>query len=292
MDPLIVTVTCDSTMSYPGYKGMPPIEDTDKVGQEYVDSVNAGATLAHHHGVHYLEDDIQPDGKKLSKIDFDGWKNLTDKIKTVGTDPIIQFGIASARLPEKINLMSLEPDMMSYAFNAHDEYFQPDPNYPANEMYALHPRDELEEFSQAAIKNGVKPEIECFYTGAFWNMEFIRNKGLLDGTVWATLFFGWAGGAWTPPTPDALIYMVNHLPPNTNWNISVMDPVAQWNLIPLAIALGGHVRVGWEDNPFLPGGEESTSNAQLVEVVVDMAKHMGRPVATVDEARRIVGVER
>ncbi|WP_283139661.1 3-keto-5-aminohexanoate cleavage protein [Rhizohabitans arisaemae] len=292
MDPLIITVTADSTMSYPGYKGMPAIEDTDKVAQEYIDSVNAGATLVHHHGVHYLEDAIQADGKKLSKIDFDGWRDLTEKIRTVGTDPIMQFGIASARLPEKVELMSLRPDMMSYAFNVHDEYFQPDPAYPANEMYSLHPRDELVEFVTAAEAHGVKPEIECFYTGAFWNLEYVRRQGLLKEKAWATLFFGWAGGAWTPPTPDALMYMVNHLPPNTNWNVSVMDPVAQWKLLPLAIALGGHVRVGWEDNPYLPGGEASRSNAELVEVVVKMAQQIGRPIANVEEARRIAGVSR
>jgi len=292
MDPLVITVTCDSTMSYPGNKAMPAIENTDAVGQEYIDAVNAGATLCHHHGVHYLEEEIQPDGKKLSKIDFDGWKNLTDKIKTVGNDPIIQFGIASARLPEKINLMALRPDMMSYAFNVHDEFFQPDPEYPPNEMYSLHPRDELEEFARAAQQNGVKPEIECFFTGAFWNLEFIRSRGLLADPVWATLFFGWQGGAWTPPTPDALLYMVKHLPPNTNWNVSVMDSVEQWRLLPLAIALGGHVRVGWEDNPFLPSGDPSKSNAELVDVVVRMAEQIGRPIATVAEARKIVGVER
>lgn len=289
---MVITVTCDSTMSYPGNASMPPIEDTDAVGQQYIDAVNAGATLCHHHGVHYLESEIQPDGKKLSKIDFEGWKALTEKIKTVGTDPIIQFGIASARLPEKINLMTLEPDMMSYAFNVHDEYFRPDPAYPPNEMYALHPRDELEEFTAAAEQHGVKPEIECFYTGAFWNLEFIRSKGYLQDKAWATLFFGWQGGAWTPPTPDALLYMVNHLPENVSWNVSVMDPVAQWQLLPLAIAMGGHVRVGWEDNPYLPNGELTKHNAQLVEVVVGMAERIGRPIADVAQARKIVGVER
>lgn len=292
MDKLIITVTVDSTMSYPGNPNMPAIEDVDAVGQQYIDAVNAGASLCHHHGIHYLEPEMQADGKKLSRIDHDGWARLTDKIRSVGTDPIIQFGIASARLEEKIKLMALDPDMMSYAFNVHDEYFRPDPAFPPNEMYALHPRDELEEFSRAALEHGVKPEIECFYTGAFWNLEFIRKMGLLPDPIWATLFFGWQGGAWTPPTPDALIYMVNHLPQGVLWNVSVMDPVAQWKLLPQAIAMGGHVRVGWEDNPYLPNGELSRSNAELVEIVVGMAKAIGREVATPEEARAITGLSR
>ncbi len=290
MDKLIITVTVDSSMSYPGNRLMPPIEDVDAIGQQYIDAVNAGASICHHHGIHYMEKEIQADGRRLSRIDFDGWRRLTEKIRSVGTDPLIQYGIASARLPEKIKLLEQKPDMMSYAFNVHDEFFQPDPAYPAVEMYAIHPRDELETFSKAALEHGVKPEIECFYTGAFWNMEFIRRKGLLVNPVWATLFFGWQGGAWTPPTHDAVLFMVNHLPADVNWNVSVMDAATQWRLMPLVIAMGGHVRVGWEDNPYLPNGEVARSNADLVKVVVEMARSIGREVASPAEAREIIGL--
>ena len=277
-------------MSYPGNPSMPPIEDVDAVADEYIRAVNAGASIVHHHGIHYLEREMQVDGRRLSRIDFDGWKRLTEKIRAA-CNPIVQFGIASARLEEKIRLMELKPEMMSYAFNAHDEYFRPDPAYPANEMYALHPRDELETFCRAALDHGVKTEVECFYTGAFWNLEFIRNKGLLEDPVWATLFLGWQGGAWTPPTHDALLYLVNHLPARVNWNVSVMDPM-QWRLHALVIAMGGHVRVGWEDNPYLPDGTLAQTNAELVEVVVEMAEAVGRGIATPGEALEITGIAR
>ena len=289
MNKLIITVTVDSSMSYPGNPNMPPIEDTETVARHYIDAVKAGASIVHHHGVHYLEDEMQADGKKLSRTDFDGWADLTERIRAE-VNPIVQFGIASARLEEKIKLMSLKPEMMSYAFNAHDEYFRPDPAYPPNEMYALHPRDELEEFCRAAKEHGVKPEVESFYTGAYWNLEFIRRMGLLDDPVWATLFFGWQGGAWTPPTPEALLYMVHHLPERVIWNISVMDQHEQYKLIPQAIAMGGHVRVGWEDNPYLPDGDFATTNAELVDIVVRLAKEIGREVAAPDEAREMIGL--
>ena len=73
---------------------MPPIDDTKTVAEEYIRAVNAGASLVHHHGVHYLEDEIQPDGRKLSKINFEGWKDLTDRIRDK-VDAIIQYGIAT-----------------------------------------------------------------------------------------------------------------------------------------------------------------------------------------------------
>ncbi len=289
MDKVIITVTVDCSMSYPGFKGMPPIDDVDAVADEYIRAIDAGASLVHHHGVHYLEDSIQEDGRQLSKTDFKGWSDLTEKIRSE-RDAIIQFGIASARLEEKVALMALKPDMMSYAFNVHDEYFRPDPEYPANEQYAIHPRSELEAFSRAAQEHGVKPELECFYSGAFWNLEFIRAQGLLDDPIWATLFLGWPGGAWTPPTPDSLIHLVNHLPERVNWNCSVMNSQQQWRILAVALGLGGHVRVGWEDNPYLPDGTPSRSNAELVEKVVELAHLMGREVASPDEARVITGL--
>jgi 3-keto-5-aminohexanoate cleavage enzyme len=243
----------------------------------------------HHHGVHHLETKIAADGRRLSHIDFDGWKDLTDRIRAE-RDAIIQFGIASARLDEKVRLMELEPEMMSYAFNVHDEYFQPDPAYPANEMYSLHPRDELEAFCRVAQEHHVKPEIECFYTGAFWNIEFIRSRGLLDDPLWVELLVGWPGGAWTPPSAESVLYLSNYVPERSNWHLSVMNPQMQWKLLAVAIGLGGHVRVGWEDNPYLPDGTASRSNAELVEVVVLMAESMGRPIASPQTARKIIGL--
>ena len=288
-DKLVITVTVDSSVSYPRNPHMPPIEDVDAVADEYVRAVNAGASLVHHHGVHRLETEIQPDGRKLSRTDFDGWKRLTQLIRA-RVNPVMQFGIASARLEEKIRLMELRPDMMSYAFNVHDERFQPDPEYPAMELYALHTRDEIEAFCRVALENGVKTEVESFYTGALWNLEYIRSLGLLADPVWTTLFLGWPGGAWTPPTHEALLYFVRQLTPNTNWNLSVMDPATQWPLHAAAIGLGGHVRVGWEDNPYLPSGSLARTNAELVEVAVTMARSVGREVASPDEARRIIGL--
>lgn len=289
MDKVVITVTVDCSMSYPTYPLMPRIDDVPAVASEYIRAIDAGAVVVHHHGVHYLEDRIQEDGRRLSRTDFDGWADLTKRIRDE-RDAVIQFGIASARLDEKIALMSLHPEMMSYAFNVHDEYFQPDPAVPANEQYALHPRPELEAFCAAALEHGVKPEVESFYTGAFWNLEFIRAKGLLEDPVWTTLFLGWPGGAWTPPTPDSLLHLVAHLPPRVNWSCSVMNPAMQWRLLALALSVGGHVRVGWEDNPYLPDGTPSRSNAELVDVVVALARTMGREPATAAEAREIIGL--
>ncbi len=226
-------------MSYPGFPLMPRIDDVPAVAAEYIRAIDAGASLVHHHGVHHLEDSIQEDGRRLSRIDHEGWADLTDADpRRTGPDHPVRH---RERPPgrEGRGSWSLRPDMMSYAFNVHDEYFQPDPAFPANEQYAIHPRPELEAFCAAAREHGVKPEVESFYTGAFWNLEYIRDKGLLDDPVWTTLFLGWPGGAWTPPTADSLLHLVAHLPPRVNWNVSVMNPAMQWRL------LAAGARPGW-----------------------------------------------
>jgi len=291
MDKLIITVTCDSSMSYPDNPYCPKIEDVKAFADEYIRAVNAGASICHVHGVHYLEDEIQPDGRKLSTIDHEGWQELHDRIKEK-VNPVMQYGIASARMDDKIKLMDQKPDMMAYAFNAHDEWFQPDPNKPPKEIYALHPRDELRTFLKACLEKNVKPEVECFHTGAFYNLNALRQEGLFKGKIWTTLFF-WPGGTWTPPTTKALLNFVDHLPEGCNWNVSVMDynPNVNWQLLTQAIILGGHVRVGFEDNPFLAPGVYARTNAELVEKIVRIAREVGREIATPDEARKIIGLD-
>ena len=87
--------------------------------------------------------------------------------------------------------MEQGPEMMSFCFNAHDEYFQQDPASPPNELYAIHPRSELEQFTKACLKYNVKPDCESFHTGAIWNFNYIKAQGLIKDPAWITMF--WVG---------------------------------------------------------------------------------------------------
>ena len=259
------------------------------MASEYVRAANAGASIVHLHGVRELEREVQPDGRRVSKLDHEGWRALKDKIMSA-CKPVVQFGIASARYSDKVALYQLCPDMSSICFNSHDEYFQPDPAFPPNEVYAVHPIDELRAHAKAAREKGVKIEIEAFHTGAFWNVDRLRQQGLLDDPLWITLFLGWPGGCWTPPTHQALLYLTNNLPSNSNWNLSCMHPPSYWAILSAAIALGGHIRVGWEDNPYIEDGVLAATNALLVEKAVRIARDLGREIASPTEARQIIGL--
>jgi 3-keto-5-aminohexanoate cleavage enzyme len=291
MDKLIITAACDSRVSYPGNHYCLPStrENAVVIADEYVRCLDAGAAIAHLHGIRALEGEIQEDGKKLSRLDVDGWEEMTSSIRD-RADGVIQYGIAGARLEHRIPLMKLGPDMMSVAFNSHDEYFHPDPAYPPNAIYSLHPLEELRDYAKVTAEHGVKMEVESFHTGALWNLRKLHDEGLLPEPVWTTLFIDWDGGSWTPPAERSLQHMVDSLPSGVNWNVSVMSPERSWNILAMAIGLGGHIRVGYEDNPYLSPGELADSNARLVEKAVQLATLLGREIATPDEAREIIGL--
>ena len=285
MDKLIVTVTCDSTMSYPSNPNNPTPHGLEAVANEYVRSVSAGASICHLHGPYTVDSKMQADGTKLSDLDIPGWRRLRDGILS-GCDAIIQYGIANGRFPQRKALVEDQrPDMLSTCFNAHDECFDYEPGRVPVELYAIHDREELREYCELTGRLDVKIEVEAFHYGGVWNAMRMREKGLLQGPIWTTFFLGWKGGCWTPPTPRAMVYMADHCPEGFIWNTSVMDPVEQWTVLTTAITLGGHVRIGMEDNPFLTAGEYARSNAELVEKIVRIARDVGREIASPEEAR-------
>ncbi len=288
MEKLVITITCDSTMSYPRNPCNP--SGVDALADEYVRSVAAGASICHLHGPYNLDEKIRPDGTKLSDLDLPGWQRLKDLIIS-RSEPIIQYGIANGRYPQRVELMKQRPDMMSICFNAHDECFQPDPAYPPVELYGIHSREELEGYCRETRKYGVKPEVESFHYGGIWNAMHFVKAGLLELPVWTTFFLGWPGGCWTPPTVEAMQFMHNHKPADFNYSVSVMDPPTHWQVLTKSILLGGHVRVGMEDSPYLDGGHTfAKSNAELVEKIVRIARELGREIASPEEARYITGL--
>src|SRR5436309_14119025 len=102
MEKLVITVTCDSTMSYPRNPYNPG--SVPALADEYVRGVNAGAAICHLHGPYNLDEKIRPDGTKLSDLDLEGWKQLRDSI-TGRVHPVIQYGIANGRFPQRVELM-------------------------------------------------------------------------------------------------------------------------------------------------------------------------------------------
>ncbi len=171
--------------------------------------------------------------------------------------------------------------MISMIVSHHDEAF-------VNlDVHVLHPREELLEYMRLCNEYGVKPELEIWNTGSIWNMRYLIDRGALPAPYFATLFFGWPGGAWSPPTIEEYLYRRRYMPEGSVINTSVMGQ-DQVRILAAAIVNGDHIRVGTEDYPYLAGAIAPTH--QLVAQAADAARQLGRAVATPDQARQILSI--
>jgi 3-keto-5-aminohexanoate cleavage enzyme len=140
---------------------------------------------------------------------------------------------------------------------------------------------------------GIKPEHECFDSGHVANLDPLLDMGLLDEPLQISCVMGVTGGI--RPTARNLAHMSEQIPggadgPN-NWGVIGISR-EQWMLVAAALTLGGNVRVGLEDNFYLPNGEMARSNGDLIAEARRMTEMVGRRPATVAEAREILGVPR
>jgi 3-keto-5-aminohexanoate cleavage enzyme len=135
---------------------------------------------------------------------------------------------------------------------------------------------------------GIRPEHECFDTGHLANLDPLLDMGVLEPPLLLSCVMGVTGGI--RPTARNLAHMASEVPPVPHqWGVIGVSR-EQWRLVAAALALGGNVRVGLEDNFYLPGGEMARSNGDLVAQARRMAEATGRRVATVAEARALLGL--
>ncbi|MGH2987397.1 MAG: 3-keto-5-aminohexanoate cleavage protein, partial [Solirubrobacterales bacterium] len=153
--------------------------------------------------------------------------------------------------------------------------------------------DTIIEFLTAMRELEIKPEHECFDAGHVANLDPLLDMGLLAEPLQISLVIGVNGGI--RPNARNVAFMSEQIPggaegPNA-WQVIGISR-DQWRLIGAALALGGNVRAGLEDNLYLPNGEMARSNGDLVAKARRMAEDVGRRVATVAEAREMLGVPR
>jgi uncharacterized protein (DUF849 family) len=146
--------------------------------------------------------------------------------------------------------------------------------------------DVLREMASRIQKVGVKPEIEAFELGNIWLAKQLIKEGLIDDPPLFQLCLGIPWGA--EATTDALLSMRNHLPDGANWAGFAIGRL-QMAFVAQAALLGGHVRVGLEDNLWLDKGVPA-SNGQLVTRAREVLERMGARILTPAEARKKLGL--
>ena len=141
-------------------------------------------------------------------------------------------------------------------------------------------------FGKRMMERGIKPEYECFEMGHLDTILTMARKGEVPGAPMQFNFVLGVPGC-TPATVDNLCWLVKNIPAGSTWTSTGIGRHA-FTLAAPTIVMGGNVRVGFEDNLYLERGVLAKSNGELVDKVVRMAKLLGRPIATSDEAREIL----
>ena len=151
-----------------------------------------------------------------------------------------------------------------------------------------HTRNNIESLAREMQEKGVKPELEVFNNGHLNETYRLIEKDILDPPYYINVILG--PGTFTMPKPKNLLNMVENLPEESHFNVLATGP-HQLPLTTMGALLGGHVRVGMEDNLYFERGEPAQSNAQLVERSVEIIDQLDRDLATPDEAREMLGIE-
>ena len=268
MDPLIITVApvgAEVTRKQTPYIPLTP----EEIAEECYRAWNEGASVAHIHA---------RDENGEATQDPEVYRRIIDLVRA-RTDLIIQVstgGAVGMRVEERVAPVSLKPDMATLTcgtVNFGDGIF-------------TNSWGDMETFARAIRDNGVKPEFEIFDAGMVENARRLAQKRLVDLPGHFDFVMGVPGGI--SGDPRNLMHLVSLLPQDgSTWSVAGIGR----NQLPLgamAIILGGHVRVGFEDNIYYSRGVLAKSNAELVARMVRLAAELGRPVAKPAEAREIL----
>lgn len=147
---------------------------------------------------------------------------------------------------------------------------------------------QTEKFARAMKAGNIKPELEVFNSQSWWFVDNLIKQNLLEPPYWCQLVFG-QDGACSPPTVMSALDMIDNMPPKSIFS-SIGTGALELPIITLSLIMGGHLRVGMEDNVNYKRGEKAASNAQLVERAVRLVHELNREVATPAQAREILGI--
>jgi len=240
----------------------------DEVGEEYRRAFDAGATIGHIHG-------RRADGSPTQ--DRETLRAYSAAIRE--RCPIIQQfstgGAVGMSVEERIESLDLRPEMATLTLgtcNFGDDVFE-------NSLPTIRT------ILQRIRRFGIAPELEIFDDGMLATADSLFSKGLLSLPAHFDFVLGVPGSA--AATPVNLVHFARSIPAGCTWTVAGIGR-RQTAMATLAIAMGGHVRVGFEDNIYYRKGELADSNARFVERVVRIAREVGREPASTAEAREIL----
>jgi 3-keto-5-aminohexanoate cleavage enzyme len=243
-------------------------------------------------GVHIHIHARRPDGSP--SYEAEDFTAIHDAIRAeVGDAAILNFstgtiGVSVAKRLEYLRACPPEVAAINMGSMNYAKYSRRRKDFVFKAVFA-NPFDEIIELLEAMRELGVKPEHECFDLGHVGSLWPLIDMGVLDPPLHVDFVMGVVGGV--PATARNLAAMADNLPEGRHhWGVIGISR-DQWMLVAAALSLGGSIRVGLEDNLYLPDGEMARSNGDLIAKARQMTVDAGRRPATVEEARALLGVK-
>ncbi|HEY3084958.1 MAG TPA: 3-keto-5-aminohexanoate cleavage protein [Candidatus Dormibacteraeota bacterium] len=262
----------------------PAIPYTPKeIGEEAKRAADAGAAIVHIHA-------RNPEGGPEWRVET--FAEILSEVRS-RTEVIVNFSTGAIGIPVEqriAHIRELKPEIgalnmgsMNYAI-----YSEKKKTFYHDHVFA-NPFKDIRFFLEAMNDAGVRPELECFDTGHIANTGPLIDMGVLRPPYQFSLIMGVLGGI--PGTTRHLANQVETLPEDSHWQVIGIG-LNQWPLVAAAITMGGNVRVGLEDNFYVEEGRTANSNGELVEKASRLAHDLGRDVASIEEARTILCLEK
>lgn len=271
MEKLIITVAvcgAEVTRNDTPYIPITP----EEIAQQTYEAYLAGASIVHLH----VRDE---NGNPTQNPEI--FKKTVRLIREKCPDIIVQVSTGGAvwmTPEERLQSLEADPDMATLTTGT--------VNFGNDVFFNSMPM--IEKFALAMKERGIMPEFECFDVGHISNALTLVKKGLVQGHLHFDFVMGVPGGI--AANARNLVTMVDSLPAGATWSVAGIGR-HEFAMTVMAIVMGGHVRVGLEDNIYIEKGTLARSNAELVEKVVRLAKELGRPIAAAKEARQILHLE-
>ncbi|HEY4895569.1 MAG TPA: 3-keto-5-aminohexanoate cleavage protein [Solirubrobacteraceae bacterium] len=243
-------------------------------------------------GVHIHIHARKPDGTPSYEVE--DFRAISDAITAeVGDAAIINFstgtiGVPVAKRIEYLRACRPEVAALNMGSMNYAKYSRTRKQFVFNMVFE-NPFSEIIELLEAMNELDIKPEHECFDIGHVGSLEPLIDMGVLETPLHVDCVMGVLGGI--PPTARNLAAMVENIPAGSHWGVIGISR-RQWMLVAAALTLGGSIRVGLEDNLYLPSGEMAKSNGELIAKARQMTEDIGRRPATVAEARAMLGVSK
>lgn len=270
MEKLIITAAiCGAEVTKEHNPSVP--YTVEEIGNEAESAYKAGASIIH---LHVREDDGTPTQDKAR------YKACMDEILKRCPDVIVQpstGGSVGMTDEERLQPTELSPEMATLDCGTC--------NFGGDSVFT-NTENTIKNFGRLMIERGVKPEIEVFDKG----MVDYAIKYAKQGFIKEPMHFDFVLGVQMAASVRDLNFMVESIPVGSTWTVSGIGR-HELPMAAVAIVMGGHVRVGFEDNIYVEKGVIAKTNGELVEKVVKIANELGREIATPNEAREILGLK-